>query len=144
MPRDGGYTRVVRTESKNVYDQGESAILEFVDGPKDTRFMMAAKTVAFDRVSGRDHTPVTLINVKKVTQFRGEEAFEAMVQKFVALRTGGSMAVAEEDLEDEEETSAEREAASLADRSQARAQHMGDAIVPESVKQSALDQKKSQ
>ncbi|KAF5230382.1 hypothetical protein FANTH_13871, partial [Fusarium anthophilum] len=78
LTREGGYTRVVRTESKNTYDQGESAILEFVDGPKDSRFMMTAKTVARDRMLGQEHTPVTRTNIKKVTQFRGEVPFEEM------------------------------------------------------------------
>ena len=85
LTREGGYTRVVRTEPKNVYDQGESAILEFVDGPKDSRFMMTAKTVARDRALGRPTTAVTGLNVKKVTQFRGKEEFESMVQKFMSL-----------------------------------------------------------
>ena len=87
LSREGGYTRVVRTEPKNTYDQGESSILEFVDGPKDSRFMMTAKTVARDRLLGRDATPVTLQNVKKVTQFRGEQDLEDMVQRFMALQT---------------------------------------------------------
>ncbi|KAH6899962.1 ribosomal protein L17 [Thelonectria olida] len=143
MPRDGGYTRVVRTESKNEYDQGESAILELVDGPKDTRFMMAAKTVARDRVLGQDHTPVTRINIKKVTQFRGEGPFEAMVQKFIALRTGEDTPAAIKERE-EGDSGAEREAARLADKNQETAKEMADAIVPESVKQAARNQKKSQ
>lgn len=85
--REGGYTRVVRTEPKNIYDQGESAILELVDGPKDSRFMMTAKTVARDRMLGQQSTPVTLQNVKKVTKFRSEEELEDMVQRFMTLKT---------------------------------------------------------
>ncbi|KAK7413516.1 54S ribosomal protein L8, mitochondrial [Neonectria punicea] len=110
LPREGGYTRVVRTESKNTYDQGESAILEFVDGPKDSRFMMTAKTVARDRMLGHDHTAVTRINIKKVTQFRGKEPFEAMVQKFIGLHAEkeGNAAALEDD------TPAEREAEKMA------------------------------
>ncbi|KAH7149490.1 ribosomal protein L17 [Dactylonectria estremocensis] len=133
LPREGGYTRVVRTESKNVYDQGESAILEFVDGPKDSRFMMTAKTVARDRMLGHDHTAVTRLNIKKVTQFRGEPEFELMVQKFIALHAGneGSRAVEEAD------TSAERESASLARSNREKASQMAAGIVPESVKQAS-------
>ncbi|KAH8699734.1 ribosomal protein L17 [Ilyonectria robusta] len=143
LPREGGYTRVVRTESKNTYDQGESAILEFVDGPKDSRFMMTAKTVARDRMLGNDHTPVTRLNIKKVTQFRGKDDFEAMVQKFIALhaeKEGGKAAL-------EEETPAEKESARLADKTQQRASQMAAGIVPESVKQAAKktqNQKSSQ
>ncbi|GJN70842.1 hypothetical protein PLIIFM63780_002565 [Purpureocillium lilacinum] len=96
LPREGGYTRVTRTEPKNTYDQGESAILELVDGPKDSRFMMTAKTVARDRMLGRQATPLTRQNIKKVTQFRGEEDLENMVQRFMALETGESAPVAQE------------------------------------------------
>ena len=77
----------MRTEPKNTYDQGESAILELVDGPKDSRFMMTAKAVARDRLLGKESTPVTQQNVKKVTQFRGEEDLEAMIQRFMELKT---------------------------------------------------------
>ena len=83
MNRDGGYTRVVRTEPMNKFDQAESAILEFVDGARDSRFMLIAKTVARDRLAGREHTDMTLHNLKKVTQFRGEEEFEAMVKRYM-------------------------------------------------------------
>ena len=87
LAREGGYTRVTRTEPKNAYDQGESAVLEFVDGPKDSRFMMTAKAIARDRVLGREPTPLTMKNARKVTQFRGEQDLEDMVRRFVALQT---------------------------------------------------------
>lgn len=87
LEREGGYTRVVRTEPRNKEDQAETSILEFVDGPKDTRFMMTAKTVARDRLLGRVETPVTTINVKKVTRHHGEQPFEEMVQRFMLLST---------------------------------------------------------
>lgn len=73
------------TEPRNRLDQAETAILEYVDGPKDTRFMMAAKTVARDRLLGRPTTFVTTTNIKKATQFRGEKPFEDMVRKFMNL-----------------------------------------------------------
>ncbi|KAI9900282.1 hypothetical protein N3K66_004544 [Trichothecium roseum] len=92
LNREGGYTRVVRTEPRNTYDQGETAILEYVDGPKDTRFMMAAKSVARDRLLGQESNPVTMLNVKKVTAYRGEKAFEKMVRRFMALSTAGPTA----------------------------------------------------
>ncbi|EFY90126.1 putative ribosomal protein YmL8 [Metarhizium acridum CQMa 102] len=95
LTREGGYTRVVRTEPKNTYDQGESSILEFVDGPKDSRFMMTAKTIARDRLLGQESTPVTAQNIKKVTQFRGEKDLEDMVQRFLALQTSDAAAAEE-------------------------------------------------
>ncbi|TWU79209.1 hypothetical protein ED733_008951 [Metarhizium rileyi] len=99
LTREGGYTRVVRTEPKNTYDQGESSILEFVDGPKDSRFMMAAKTIARDRLLGRESTPLTVQNIKKVTQFRGAKDLEDMVQRFMVLQTSDGAAVEEASVE---------------------------------------------
>ncbi|KAK6951095.1 hypothetical protein Daesc_007625 [Daldinia eschscholtzii] len=89
--RPGGYTRVLRTEPKSRYDQGDSAILELVDGPKDLRFAMTAATVARDQRLGRSHNPITLLNRQKVTRFRpgGQAAFDEMVKKVGALRLGG-------------------------------------------------------
>ncbi|OLN82227.1 54S ribosomal protein L8, mitochondrial [Colletotrichum chlorophyti] len=82
--RPGGYTRVLRTEPRNSYDQAPSAILEFVDGPRDTRFMMTAKAVAQDRILGRKHTDLTQKNLDKVTRYRqdGKNAFEKMAANF--------------------------------------------------------------
>ncbi|KAI4254059.1 MAG: hypothetical protein LQ352_003332 [Teloschistes flavicans] len=100
--RPGGYTRVLRIEPLNKhFDQAPSAILELVDGPKDMRFAMTAKTLARERAAGgieaegegededeggkmdegiRD---VTARNVRKVTRFRpkGMEALEKEVQR---------------------------------------------------------------
>lgn len=132
LDREGGYTRVVRTESKNTYDQGESAILEFVDGPKDSRFMMTAKTVARDRMLGAKHTPVTRTNMKKVTQFRGEEPFEEMVRRFMVLKAN------DETVPQRDESSlAEVESAKMADKNAERAKEMAAGIVPESVKKTS-------
>ncbi|KAF5626466.1 mitochondrial ribosomal 8 [Fusarium tjaetaba] len=130
--REGGYTRVVRTESKNTYDQGESAILEFVDGPKDSRFMMTAKTVARDRMLGQEHTPVTRTNIKKVTQFRGEVPFEEMVRRFMILKTGEKTGPSRD-----ESSLAEAEAEKAADKNAERAKEMAAGIVPESVRKAA-------
>lgn len=58
---------------------------------------MTAKTVARDRLLRRVTTPVTAINVKKVTRFRGEEAFEDMVQRFMIMSTEESSALEEEE-----------------------------------------------
>lgn len=142
LTREGGYTRVVRTESKNTYDQGESAILEFVDGPKDSRFMMTAKTVARDRMLGQEHTPVTRTNIKKVTQFRGQEPFEDMVQKFLLLKVEGDTAASDAEPRDESSL-AEVEAEQTAGRNAEKAREMAAGIVPESVKKAAQQPKSS-
>lgn len=83
MSREGGYTRVVRTEPRNPKDQAESAILEFVDGAKDTKFMMTAKTIARDALLGRKPTPLTLVNMRKVTKFRSKEELTDMANAFM-------------------------------------------------------------
>ncbi|KAI0434295.1 ribosomal protein L17 [Xylaria sp. FL1042] len=89
--RPGGYTRVLRTEPKSTYDQGASAILEFVDGPKDLRFAMTAAAVARDRALGRQSTELTLKNRAKVLRFRaeGEKTFDDMVRKIGKLDLAG-------------------------------------------------------
>jgi large subunit ribosomal protein L17 len=85
--RPGGYTRVLRTEPKDTYSQAPSALLEFVDSPKDVRFAMTAAAVARDLAEGREHTELTQKNVGKVTRYRagGKGAFEDMVEKVRAL-----------------------------------------------------------
>ncbi|KAI8966592.1 ribosomal protein L17 [Daldinia sp. FL1419] len=89
--RPGGYTRVLRTEPKSQFDQGASAILELVDGPKDLRFAMTAAAFARDERLGRPHNPLTLLNRQKVTRYRpgGKDAFDDMVKKVAALKLGG-------------------------------------------------------
>ncbi|KAI0853189.1 ribosomal protein L17 [Daldinia vernicosa] len=89
--RPGGYTRVLRTEPKSRYDQGDSAILELVDGPKDLRFAMTAAAFAREQRLGRPHNALTLLNRQKVTRFRpgGQAAFDEMVKRVEGLRLGG-------------------------------------------------------
>lgn len=74
---------MLRTEPLNRHklDQAESAILEFVDGKVDTRFVMTAAAVARAERNGRWLNPTTKLNVKKVTAFRkdGAAEFRAMV-----------------------------------------------------------------
>lgn len=84
--RPGGYTRVLRIEPIKE-DQAPSAILELVDGPKDMRFAMTARTIARDRELGRETSAITALNVKKVTRFRekGEEELESMVRRLEGL-----------------------------------------------------------
>ncbi|KAH8671407.1 ribosomal protein L17 [Xylariales sp. PMI_506] len=90
--RPGGYTRVLRTEPKSTYDQAPSAILEFVDGPKDMRFHMTAAAVARDEKLGLSPTRLTMLNRRKVTQFRenGAQAFEDMVGQMKTMGFGAS------------------------------------------------------
>ncbi|EMD68352.1 hypothetical protein GGP41_003433 [Bipolaris sorokiniana] len=79
--RPGGYTRVLRIEPLKE-DQAESAILELVDGPKDMRFALTAKTLA-RRPAKLGLSPGLTTHVKKVTQFRegGVESLREMVQR---------------------------------------------------------------
>ena len=81
--RAGGYTRVQRIEPLRT-DQAESAILELVDGPRDMRFALTAKAIAYAKKEKRELSDITLRNIKKVTQFRinGERELEATVKKF--------------------------------------------------------------
>ncbi|KAK6856695.1 ribosomal protein YmL8 [Apiospora arundinis] len=99
--RPGGYTRVLRTEPKSTYDQAPSAILEFVDGPKDMRFHMTAARVAKDHLLGQRPNKLTLLNRKKVTQFRGatgsagkkptgKQEFNDMVERMKGLKVVSS------------------------------------------------------
>lgn len=85
--RPGGYTRVLRTMPKSTYDQGDSAILELVDGPKDMRFHMTAAAVARDQRLRLKSTPLTEKNRLKVTRYRkdGPEVFKEMVVKMRRL-----------------------------------------------------------
>ncbi|KAJ4378443.1 54S ribosomal protein L8, mitochondrial [Didymella sp. IMI 355093] len=78
--RPGGYTRVLRIEPMKE-DQAESAILELVDGPKDMRFAMTAKTLA-RLPPNKKFNDTTAKNVKRVTQFRedGMSQLQEMVQ----------------------------------------------------------------
>ncbi|KAI2624926.1 ribosomal protein L17 [Hypoxylon sp. NC1633] len=99
--RPGGYTRVLRTEPKSRYDQGDSAILELVDGPRDLRFAVTAAAVARDQRLGRPHNALTLLNRAKVTRFRpgGRDAFEDMVKRVGALglSAGGARRIVDVD-----------------------------------------------
>ncbi|ROT35645.1 ribosomal protein L17 [Sodiomyces alkalinus F11] len=105
LNRPGGYTRVLRTEPRNTYDQAPSAILEFVDGPRDMRFMITAKAVARAQVHGVSRlNELTKKNVAKVTRYRqdGTEGFDKLVQSFrdklrISKKKGGQAEVSEAD-----------------------------------------------
>ena len=74
---------MLRTEPRNKNDdQAPTAILELVDGPRDIRFAMTAKTVARERALEGGIREITLRNIAKVTRFRegGEEALQKMVR----------------------------------------------------------------
>jgi large subunit ribosomal protein L17 len=85
--RDGGYTRVLRVEPKKE-DQAPSAILEMVDGPRDMRFMLTARTLAYRRKNNLPMNEITAENVRKVTQFRenGVEELRSLVAKFEDMK----------------------------------------------------------
>lgn len=80
--RPGGYTRVLRIPDRKG-DKAQSAVLELVDGPKDVRFALTAKTIARNRVLDTPLTQLTLKNLAKVTRFRrdGEQQLEVLVAK---------------------------------------------------------------
>ncbi|TVY81789.1 54S ribosomal protein L8 [Lachnellula suecica] len=80
--RPGGYTRILRIEPTKP-DMAPSAILELVDGPKDMRFAMTARTVQRERTEGREPTEMTARNIDKVTRYRkgGAGALEEAINK---------------------------------------------------------------
>jgi len=90
LHRPGGYTRVLRIEPIKE-DQAPSAILELVDGPKDMRFAMTARTIAKVRADGKDINDMTAGNISKVTRYRenGKEELEEMIQRFERLKAEG-------------------------------------------------------
>ncbi|CAF9942040.1 MAG: hypothetical protein ALECFALPRED_009462 [Alectoria fallacina] len=92
LNRPGGYTRVLRIEPLNRNnDQAPSAILELVDGPRDMRFAMTAKTLVRERASDEGIREITARNVAKVTRFRedGEEELERTVRRLETMRGFG-------------------------------------------------------
>ncbi|KAI4107756.1 MAG: hypothetical protein L6R37_001441 [Teloschistes peruensis] len=104
--RPGGYTRVLRIEPLNKhFDQAPSAILELVDGPKDMRFAMTAKTLARERAEVEDEgegeglsekldegiREITAVNVRKVTRYRpsGMEELDKEVKRLEVRNQDG-------------------------------------------------------
>ncbi|KAK4549679.1 hypothetical protein LTR36_004980 [Oleoguttula mirabilis] len=96
LDRPGGYTRVLRIEPMKE-DQAASAVLELVDGPKDMRFALTAKTIAAVRAKNHEINDMTAANIAKVTRYRRnpDEELEAMVQKFERLAAAGDEGVEE-------------------------------------------------
>ena len=88
--RPGGYTRVLRIEPITE-DQAPSAILELVDGPKDMRFAMTARTIAKAQADGKAINDMTAANIHKVTRYRptAEQDLEEMVGKFAEMEAAG-------------------------------------------------------
>lgn len=88
--RPGGYTRVLRIEPIKE-DQAPSAILELVDGPKDMRFAMTARTIAKAQADGKAINDMTAANIHKVTRYRptAEQDLEEMVGKFAEMEASG-------------------------------------------------------
>ncbi|KFY06791.1 hypothetical protein V492_07746 [Pseudogymnoascus sp. VKM F-4246] len=79
--RPGGYTRVLRIEPLKD-DQAPSAILELVDGPKDMRFAMTARTLARVQEAGQEVNDMTAKNIMKVTRYRKDA--DGDLQRMVA------------------------------------------------------------
>ena len=110
LNRPGGYTRVLRIESLNRnHDQAPSAILELVDGPRDMRFAMTAKTLMRERRSNGGIREITARNVAKVTRYRenGEEDLERTVRRLETMkgfRKGGEDDDDDDDDDEEEDT----------------------------------------
>ena len=96
MDRPGGYTRVLRVEPLKE-DQAASAILELVDGPKDMRFLLTAKTIAAVRCKDQQINDMTAANIAKVTRYRhnADEELEKMVDKFTMMEDAGEEGVTE-------------------------------------------------
>lgn len=92
--RPGGYTRVLRTETKDTYSQAQSAVLELVDGPCDLRFAVTAAAIARDQQLGKEHNDLTVRNMNKVTKFRkdGESALNDMVEQIKGMNLTESAA----------------------------------------------------
>lgn len=92
--RPGGYTRVLRIEPRNHHhDQADTAILELVDGPRDMRFAMTARTLVRERAltkANEEETAgirdITARNILKVTRFRpdGERVLEQEIRRLEA------------------------------------------------------------
>ena len=81
---------MLRTEPKDTYSQAPSALLEFVDSPRDIRFTITAAAVARDLREGKESTELTQKNVEKVTRYRkgGKREFEDMVERVRELELG--------------------------------------------------------
>ncbi|KAF2673937.1 ribosomal protein L17 [Microthyrium microscopicum] len=86
--RARGYTRVMRIEPEKE-DQAPSAILELVDGPRDMKFHLTAKTLAYRMKKRLPLNDLTKLNVKKVTQFRenGAAELQGLVERFQNMST---------------------------------------------------------
>lgn len=84
-------------------DQAPSAILELVDGPRDMRFAMTAKTLVRERAGDGVIREITARNVAKVTRFRedGEKELEKTVRRLETMKGLGKKG--EEDEEEKEE-----------------------------------------
>jgi large subunit ribosomal protein L17 len=95
--RQGGYTRVLRTEPKKE-DQAPSAILEMVDSPNDMKFMLLARTLAHRRANGLAMNEITALNVRKVLANRanGVEELRELVGRFEDMELRGRRLVDED------------------------------------------------
>ena len=139
LTRPGGYTRVLRTEPRNRNnDQAPTAILELVDGPRDMRFAMTARTVARERELEHGIRDVTLFNIKKVTQFRqgGERALMAMADSFAEKRKEGMEGAQQASQDDEEDDHDDEEEEEEDDEEDDEDEEEGDGIEVDSKRKS--------
>ena len=79
----------MRIEPKDKSDQAPSAILELVDGEKDMRFAMVAKTIVRAAQENTQMTPQAVLNIQKVIKFRknGEDELDALVRRMATLES---------------------------------------------------------
>ena len=115
--RPGGYTRVLRIEPLNKHhDQAPSAILELVDGPRDMRFAMTARSLVRERAAAGENAEkgirdITARNVAKVTRYRARGEMELMreVRRLERGAKTGKAAVEQEDEGKDDEGEEEEE-----------------------------------
>ncbi|EMR09883.1 ribosomal protein L17 [Pneumocystis murina B123] len=69
LERPGGYTRVLKLPSRKS-DSAPMAVLEYIDGPKDTRFLMTVKTMINNEKLKKEISEKTMKNIKKAICFR--------------------------------------------------------------------------